>query len=245
MPYQLTMDSSSSSPSSKPPRSLLSLPADIRIIIYSYALTWPNLSDAFALTQKAQGIALKDYEHLSSPLCTIPRTPVRTTTPTILLLNRQITAEALDVLYRTPLVIPKPPPYSYVASRYYDIFEFVPETLLQSAWRVELVLDAAADADVALRWDGGRKFWRAWASCLASLLLETWIAKGHSLRSLVIRLNEPQGAGLGGHAQYPRESMLLLLRYGISALGPIVKVEGVRGEVLKYLTERNGSGILE
>ncbi|OCL09968.1 hypothetical protein AOQ84DRAFT_8802 [Glonium stellatum] len=239
------MDSSSTSPSSKPPRSLLSLPADIRIIIYSYALTWPNLSDAFALTQKAQGIALKDYEHLSSPLCTIPRTPVRTTTPAILLLNRQITAEALDVLYRTPLVIPKPPPYSHVASRYYDIFEFVPETQLQNAWRVELVLDAATDPEVALRWDGDRRFWRAWASCLASLLLETWIAKGNELRSLVIRLREPKGVGLGRHAQYPRNSVLLLLRYGISALGPMVKVEGARGEVLEYLTGRIGSGILE
>ncbi|KAL2802507.1 acyl-CoA N-acyltransferase [Aspergillus granulosus] len=55
---------------------------------------------------------------------------VTRSTPAILLVNRQITCEALEVLYNTELIL-KGTPATYFVFRQMDIAEFICETLLQ------------------------------------------------------------------------------------------------------------------
>ncbi|CAG8049552.1 unnamed protein product [Penicillium nalgiovense] len=104
--------------------SLLDLPAEIRLIIYTYLLT-PNEY-------------VKSYQKLKDrwsspgigPLCTIPRPYVKQHTPSILLLNKKITIEALHYLYRIPLDL-YGTPSTYFVMRQMDITEFISEHYLQ------------------------------------------------------------------------------------------------------------------
>ncbi|KAJ5250240.1 hypothetical protein N7489_000650 [Penicillium chrysogenum] len=104
--------------------SLLDLPAEIRLIIYTYLLK-PNEY-------------VKSYQKLrdpwssasSGPLCTIPRPYVKRYTPSILLLNKKITIEALHYLYRIPLDL-YGTPITYFVMRQMDITEFISEHYLR------------------------------------------------------------------------------------------------------------------
>lgn len=91
--------------------SFLSLPLELREEIYYYAIDWPDLSTFF---QKAQA----DNFNTSKILEAKPRLKdiiiqdhsIELVTPTILLLNRQITSEALPVLQRKISTPPSSPP---------------------------------------------------------------------------------------------------------------------------------------
>ncbi|KAJ6184238.1 hypothetical protein N7519_005539 [Penicillium mononematosum] len=104
--------------------SLLDLPAEIRLVIYTYLLK-PNEY-------------VKSYRKLrdqwssagSGPLCTIPRPYVKRYTPSILLLNKKITIEALHYLYRIPLDL-YGTPSTYFVMRQMDITEFISEHYLR------------------------------------------------------------------------------------------------------------------
>ncbi|KAF2767673.1 hypothetical protein EJ03DRAFT_365432 [Teratosphaeria nubilosa] len=77
----------------EPAKTLLSLPAELRNIIYKYAADWSDVTPALDRT------LAKWVDKSASP----PYPP--RSTPTILLLNKQITNEALAVLREKPLVI--------------------------------------------------------------------------------------------------------------------------------------------
>ena len=87
----------------------LSLPPEIRDHIYEAALNWPitRISDFAKTVPLEPGPAVRPGQ----PLCTVPRPrygPM--STPSVLLLNRQITLEALEVLYGNPLILDTTPP---------------------------------------------------------------------------------------------------------------------------------------
>lgn len=84
-------------------------------------------------------------------------------TPTVLLLNRQITAEALPVLRAKTLVLDTPPPCTPSLARPMDITEFIGETTLQHVRRVLLRMDLTMEA----HW---------WAKTVETLL-DVWCVK--------------------------------------------------------------------
>ncbi|KAJ5497110.1 hypothetical protein N7463_009097 [Penicillium fimorum] len=116
--------------------SLLELPTEIRLIIYTHLLK-PNEY-------------VKSYRKLTDswssagggPLCTIPRPYVKRYTPSILLLNKKITTEALHYLYRIPLNL-YGTPSTYFVMRQMDITEFISEHYLQRIHHGVLRLNCA------------------------------------------------------------------------------------------------------
>ncbi|KAH9893873.1 hypothetical protein F4778DRAFT_784360 [Xylariomycetidae sp. FL2044] len=199
--------------------SFLIFPPELRLKIYSYALSWPDLVGCFRRwQQRIQDIEnglLHDESRPGNRL--IPKSavelgnilPRRYTTPTCLLLCRQITAEALPVLYAQPLRIEAPSPYSEVLGRPVDITHFISEAALQRACHVVLKMDLAREA----------ASWRR----VVDLLLDVWQVDNALVRLEVVTGREilvPVGYGVLGSGS-PRSPSLdivaKLQRFGIMA----------------------------
>ncbi|KAL3456512.1 hypothetical protein BJX64DRAFT_293988 [Aspergillus heterothallicus] len=118
--------------------SLLALPPEIRLQIYPYLLNPNTYTTAYTritqLTSQAYAEAHSKHTLAKIPSATLPRFYVTRHTPPILLVNRQISREALAVLYETELEL-RGTPATYFVFRQMDVAEFICETLLQ---RVEL-----------------------------------------------------------------------------------------------------------
>ncbi|KAL3449397.1 hypothetical protein BJX65DRAFT_36905 [Aspergillus insuetus] len=114
--------------------SFLSLPPEIRLLIYPHLLNPSTYAASYdrinRLTTQAYDEAHSKHSLTKIPCATLPRFHVTRATPSILLVNRQITHEALPILYRTELVL-KGTPSTYFVFRQMDIAEFICETLLQ------------------------------------------------------------------------------------------------------------------
>lgn len=172
------------------PSRFLLLPTEIRLKIYYYALSWPHLGTLFART--LQRCQQAEHDHLSggnpdtgfkpkSSIAIASLLPPRHETPTCLLLNRQITAEALPCLYSQTLKIDVLPPYTQALGRPMEITSFLCETALQNVQKVELFPNLADDT-------------RGWSK-LVELLLDIWCER-NDLQGLKVILAEtvpPQG----------------------------------------------------
>ena len=119
--------------------SFLDLPVEIRVIIYEYLL---NPNDYVRGYRQIETMIAAHTDRSRGPSCADPRLYVERYTPSILLLNRQITSEALDVLYRIPLIL-YGTPTTYLAMRQMDITEFISEGLLQNIHYGILRLESA------------------------------------------------------------------------------------------------------
>ncbi|KAL6713250.1 hypothetical protein ACLMJK_009371 [Lecanora helva] len=118
-----------------------SLPLEIRISIYVLAVDYPDLAISFEKASAKHSNAFKEYHHLR-PKCTMsPDYSGSFITPTILLLNRQITSEALPILRKKTLHIPSPPPFPRQLCKPLDIIQFVGEITLQRVCKVTLTVD--------------------------------------------------------------------------------------------------------
>ncbi|KAI1342535.1 hypothetical protein F5Y15DRAFT_373081 [Xylariaceae sp. FL0016] len=125
------------------------LPPEIRLKVYENALSWPDLATCFSSWQcdELEEDLLEDKRACEGKYA--PRSsvdvrqvlPQHYTTPSCLLLCRQITHEALPVLYAQPLHISKPTPYSQLMARPLDITHFISELALQRAQHVVLEMD--------------------------------------------------------------------------------------------------------
>ncbi|OJD19783.1 hypothetical protein AJ78_00283 [Emergomyces pasteurianus Ep9510] len=137
------------------PVSFLDLPPEIRHEIYTLALSWPNLRVPFTRLRhecEQDEAAWFRQGSIYNHSCALPPPYIPEPdymTPTIFLLNRQITHEALPVLHTQELVIDEPPPYSIALGRPVDITMFISEGALQRARRVVLKIDIA---NLASRW---------------------------------------------------------------------------------------------
>ncbi|KAJ6129839.1 hypothetical protein N7512_002619 [Penicillium capsulatum] len=114
------------------------LPAEIRLMIYRYSLK-PN---RYVRGYRRIMAYEPEYGPTGGPSCMYPRPYVERSTPPILLLNKQITKEALEVLYRIPLDL-HPTPSPYFTMRQMDIAEFISEHLLQRMHYCSLYLPGA------------------------------------------------------------------------------------------------------
>ncbi|RDW80711.1 hypothetical protein BP5796_05409 [Coleophoma crateriformis] len=123
------------------------LPPELRNLVYDYALDWPQLSTLV--------VHMRQDEHSkisSAQQCPLPTLPASCSsslaileTPTILLLNRQITQEALRVLRQKPLVLDSALPSAEMC-----ITEYIGSTTLQHV-RL-MVLDIALSQSNATAW---------------------------------------------------------------------------------------------
>jgi hypothetical protein len=121
-----------------PSPTLLTLPTELRLQILSSCISFPNLISAFALIRERD----KDFAAQHSdmgPVVTMPKPSIPTHTPAILLVCKQLTTEALDVLFRTTFVIEPTFPRSYTGKEYF-ITEFVCLDVLQRIRYAELKL---------------------------------------------------------------------------------------------------------
>lgn len=115
--------------------------------IYDYALDWPDMQQPFARVQKQCTTLEQLWVTCQRPRCVFLRPRIETvTTPTILLLNRQIYHEAITVLHDKPLVLISPPPHSSQLGRVLDITEFIGEATLQNVAHVVLKMNFGVDS---------------------------------------------------------------------------------------------------
>ncbi|KAL2835678.1 hypothetical protein BJY01DRAFT_223214 [Aspergillus pseudoustus] len=152
--------------------SFLSLPPEIRLQIYPYLLKPNSYTGAYKqirhLTKQAYDKANGKKSPKKLPSVALPRFYVTRSTPAILLVNRQITREALEVLYSTELTL-YGTPSTYFVFRQMDIAEFISETLLQ---RVQYVV---------------LKLVRSPEKLFVLTLLDIW-GRGNELKRLVVYL---------------------------------------------------------
>lgn len=123
----------------KPASVFFSLPPEIRNSIYDYALDWPDMTRPFENTRKDCMRLEQLWVTSQRPRCVFLKPRIEAvTTPTILILNRQIYHEAINVLHGKPLVLVSPPPHSSQLGRPLDITEFIGEATLQNVAHVVL-----------------------------------------------------------------------------------------------------------
>ena len=149
-------------PLGKPASLFLSLPPEVRDCIYDAALDWPKMSVLAETVSRSDATTL--HEHPKSPLSSISlRRYGLMSTPSLLLLNRQITSEALEVLYRKPVILNELPPRRL--GQPMSVTEIISETTLQNIRFVVMRIDL----DQKL---SGRDW-----SKVVSMLLEIWRVK--------------------------------------------------------------------
>jgi hypothetical protein len=160
--------------------SFLSLPPEIRLLIYPHLLNPSTYAASYdrinRLTTQAYDEAHSKHSLTKIPCATLPRLHVTRSTPSILLVNRQITREALPTLYRTELVL-KGTPSTYFVFRQMDIAEFICETLLQKMRFVVLELAHPEKLFVLALLDiwGGRMSWNGWLCVLPRIMSRSGI----------------------------------------------------------------------
>lgn len=156
--------------STKQPVSLLSLPGELRNHIYDYVLNWESLEiiaersamlkeglDGFLGDRQEEPESFKDWCTLHQAL--LPNSQFskihfskhtevedistfrpRPRTPGLLLANKQIHNEAIDILIRKPLIFTEPVPYGEMnrVNRYGDLSAIISNELLQKVERIEI-----------------------------------------------------------------------------------------------------------
>jgi hypothetical protein len=103
-------------------------------------------------------------------------------TPSLLLLNRQITSEALEVLYRKPLILDTTPPCIPQLGQPMGIPEIISETTLQNLRIVVLRMDLDQ-----------RQSARYWFKII-EMLLDIWFVK-NNLEEVQARIQCPPRQG--------------------------------------------------
>ncbi|RFU32065.1 hypothetical protein B7463_g4265, partial [Scytalidium lignicola] len=156
----------------------LSLPFELRNLIYDNALSYPSfkkdyqkiLNDTTLIDSSGKG-----WRHLSRPALF---------TPTILLLNHQITSEAINILHANPLIIDATPPGNLGDNlKWIEITDFISYRTLQAVPSVILVMDlnfqprSSTIIDNALAW-----------SRTVEILLDIWSFRNR-LQKLIVKVD--------------------------------------------------------
>ncbi|KAE8140897.1 hypothetical protein BDV38DRAFT_279873 [Aspergillus pseudotamarii] len=113
--------------------SFLDLPVEIRRMIYPYCMDPNEYKRGYdKIERHSKTLAEERISEgtVSDPDCLKPRIYITRTTPAVLLLNKQITAEALEILYKIPVEL-RGTPGTHFTMRQMGIAEFICEQLLQ------------------------------------------------------------------------------------------------------------------
>ncbi|KAL6719465.1 hypothetical protein ACLMJK_003705 [Lecanora helva] len=154
----------------------LRLPLEIRIAIYTLAVDYPELSVSFDRAWTKHCSAFKDFKKRGGKPTCMMRLDYggNFVTPTVLLLNRQITSEALVELQKKTLRIPGPPPKPDQLAKPLDIITFIGESVLQIVRNVAITMDFNAHGS------------RGWLRAIENLL-DIWM-QANNLQSLRIHI---------------------------------------------------------
>ncbi|KAF2811863.1 uncharacterized protein BDZ99DRAFT_519106 [Mytilinidion resinicola] len=234
----------------------LDLPLDIRVIIYSYVLSWPTLTRNFSRLGSSEAVLPNARKQLSTADREKIRDKPRLITPVIFLVNRQIKNEALGELARMPIIIDSPPLCVALTNRPFEITEFISAPLLKSCRRVLLTIntDLTPGNDLLL-YRSDLKYWKPWEQCLSSLFLDVWAPGTHDLQVLDVEIGgvwsakqfqdreinkkEASKKKRSPHLRSKcyRQSVLQQIRFGLRSLGPAVKVtvQDPDGSDIKHL----------
>ena len=164
--------------------SFLDLPGEIRAIIYSYSL---NPNEYVSGYREVEDQLAAHTDRSRGPSCTYPYLHVKLYTPSILLVNRQISNEALYTLHKIPLNLEAPPSTTFPMCQI-DITEFVGKPLLQQIHYAVLRLDFA-NKEFVLRilsiWTEKNNLRRldVYYPCKSQLPRNHWIAVKRSVLS--------------------------------------------------------------
>ncbi|KAG9231941.1 hypothetical protein BJ875DRAFT_443627 [Amylocarpus encephaloides] len=110
----------------------LALSAELRNSVYEYCLEWPNPSIAYQRLQKSYELQNQQPDQPPlSPSHLSQRVLVTLGTPALLLLNRQISFEALTVIYRRTFALSAPPPLVSMRSEHLGVTAFISPVTLQ------------------------------------------------------------------------------------------------------------------
>ncbi|KAF2491721.1 hypothetical protein BU16DRAFT_565422 [Lophium mytilinum] len=239
------------------PFPFLDLPLDIRVIIYSYVLSWPTLTRNFSRLGSLESILLNARKPLSSTDREKARVKPRLVTPAIFLVNRQIKDEAMGELARMPIVIDSPPLCVALTNRPFEITEFISAPLLKSCRRVLLTINTdLTPGDGLLLYRSDLTYWKPWEQCLSALFLDVWAPGTHDLQLLDVEIGGVWSAKpfqdreikqVSKKKRSPhlrskcyRQSVLQQMRFGLRSLGPGVKVtvRDPNGLDIKHLLTR-------
>lgn len=177
----------------QPTSLFLRLPPELRMRIYDYALDWPDMQQSFARVQKQCTTLEQLWVTCQRPRCVFLGPRIETvTTPTMLLLNRQIYHEAITILHDKPLVFMSPPPHSSQLGRVLDITKFIGEATLQNVAHVVLKMNLGVDS---------------WLKTIERLL-DVWCRKNR-LKSLHVSLEGGGVANLSFQTVVERASFLI------------------------------------
>ncbi|KAI1095751.1 hypothetical protein F5B19DRAFT_265475 [Rostrohypoxylon terebratum] len=150
---------------------LTSFPPEIRNIIYSYAIDYPScrrLYDSYYdQREKATRSRSTNSKHSHSPFLR---------TPTILLLCKQITREALSLLYLQPFIIDRIPPWVMGDPSPLSLLNFIGKRTLQNLRFVQIKIPLGENAYV--------RSGKVWLEVLQDVI-NAWSEK-HSLVRLQI-----------------------------------------------------------
>lgn len=111
----------------------LSLPSELRNAIYEYAVEWPDFPKVFKKFRPSSHRTIQDGLKKKGGNVFV--------TPALLLVSRQISSEALSVLYMKPLVLEVPPPYNNAQARPMDIKDYISEATLHNVRFVNMQMD--------------------------------------------------------------------------------------------------------
>jgi hypothetical protein len=197
-------------PLTKPHFPFLALSAELRNAIYEYAVDWPDLSNTFERIAPDQEILYDQESFKRLPLCTFPKPHFdQKTTPSLLLVNRQIFAEALEILYMKPLVLTSTPPYIPQLAKPMDLCdEFIGEATLQRLRFVVLRMDLNHKPKYL------DESARCWLKTVESLL-DVWCVRNALEKVEVQATYVPPSVATGwtfGEASHHRQAMGLLSR---------------------------------
>lgn len=118
----------------------LDLPGEIRLIVYAHLLD-PN--EYVGGYRQIENLLAAETDRTRGPVCVYPRPHVECHTPPILLLNKLITMEALDALYKIPVTLYSTPSSCFSVYTV-EITELISEHLLQRIRHAILRLDNAS-----------------------------------------------------------------------------------------------------
>ncbi|KAH8678804.1 hypothetical protein BGZ60DRAFT_251557 [Tricladium varicosporioides] len=122
----------------------LSLPSELRIAIYQYAVRWPDFPKVFKKSRPSSQRTIQDGPEMKGRNAFV--------TPALLLVSRQISSEALSVLYMKPLVLEVPPPYNTAQARPMDIKEYISEATLHNVRFVNLKMNLNDEPQTVKQW---------------------------------------------------------------------------------------------
>ncbi|CZR63508.1 uncharacterized protein PAC_13405 [Phialocephala subalpina] len=226
----------SSSSSAKFASPLLSLPPEIRNEIYEYTIDWPNFTDLFSRIHEYQKFLQGQESSEWAPLCRIARPHVASlTTPSILLLNAQISSETLNNLYRKPLILDSPPPHVPQLTKRMDITQFVSKATLQHLRFVSLKMDLSYKRNLM---SGA-----AWLRTV-EMLLEVWCEQS-SLEWVEVQADyspPPKSLGwsFGEVAHHRNVLMMLSMLKDFGKLVPVVWIsEAWGGRMIRRAPDRH------